>query len=193
MQLSQGGDVLDLTSSYESRSAMPPKTSITTSQIMQHAEGAPVSNPTTSSGVETVPKSCSVPLGASKPNVQFIYRVILAHRPVYDYQTWVPKGNLLHKTLLELENELPVRKGYESFILRLRGPDVCVEEVIKREREEIFEDVKRHFDKVVRSLVLNQVRTKPGKAITIFIEIEPQRSEEDADDIYGADLTGMVW
>lgn len=139
----------------------------------------------------------SVDAQVPKPNVDFTYRVILARKPIYQYQRWKPKGRFLAKSLAELCSELPIQGDYEALKIRMQGPATTVREVVQFNNEGAFEKVKSQIDKIVRSLVLHQTRTKPGTSLSIDFEIEPLKNKDDSasedESSDEAELEGFEW
>jgi hypothetical protein len=140
---------------------------------------------------ETLPSLEPTPMCADavKNIVQIRYRLILTHSRA----AWAPKGNLLNKTLQSLELEIPVKESFKGFVLRLRAPDCRTEHVIGAGDEIGFEYAKEDLNDVIRRVAFKQMRTQPGKAVPMFIEIEPQGSNDDEGDMMAFESMKIEW
>ncbi|KAF3030286.1 hypothetical protein E8E11_000227 [Didymella keratinophila] len=144
---------------------------------------------------ETQPtqKSTSMCADAVNKMVQIRYRLVLTHRSLPVREVWAPKGNLLNKTLQSLELEIPLKEGFKGFILRLLAPDYHTEEVIDAGDEFGFQYAKNHLNQVICGLASMQKRTRPGKAVPVFIEIEPRRSNDEEGDMEASESVKIEW
>jgi hypothetical protein len=109
-----------------------------------------------------------------KPTINFVYRIV-SRAPIYTSKIWNPKGKFQEKSLRELMEELPLEGDIKGLVFTLEGPGMSVEEPIYRGEEGRFDEMKRHFNKLIRACLANCADSSSG--LFLGIEIEPLRDE----------------
>jgi hypothetical protein len=114
---------------------------------------------------------------ATKPNIKFIYHIILSRFPTYQERTWQPQGKFMDKTLSMLLEELPFQSTLKVVEFCLTGPGMEVNAQIDCKDEAAFDAMKKRWTKQIRACLLSHTNT--DRPLLIEIEIGPTKAEDE--------------
>lgn len=105
-----------------------------------------------------------------RPQINFLYRLVLSRRPVHSYRKWTPARKLEEMTFAELMDELRLHENVHGLKFTVEGPGLRAVEELHRGDELGFDSMCRQIKKLIRG----QLTKRPANAPLLFeVDIDP--------------------